>query len=93
MTVTDAAIQLFLNGHPNWEYRAHALHTTQTFATFRDAIDALVAIADEAERVNHHPGLVNEYTTLRIELTSHDVGAVTERDLTLADAIERIVRG
>jgi 4a-hydroxytetrahydrobiopterin dehydratase len=59
---------------------------------FRDAIAFVNAIADEAERLNHHPDMcIRRYRTVELRLTSHDAGGVTKRDLALARAIEALV--
>ncbi len=43
-----------------------------------------------AERFDHHPDIDIRYKTVRILLTSHDSGGVTERDANLAKEIEAI---
>ncbi len=40
---------------------------------------------------NHHPRLIVEYHALTVELSSHDVGAVTDRDLDLAQWINAMI--
>lgn len=87
MRLESPAINRFIAEHPNWRYADHALHATFTFATFRDAVEAFMTIARQAEVADHHPDLTNRYTTLTIALTSHDAGGVTERDLELARQI------
>jgi 4a-hydroxytetrahydrobiopterin dehydratase len=54
---------------------------------FRDFIEAfafMTAVALKAEKMNHHPEWANVYSRVDVRLTSHDVGAVTERDFKLA---------
>ncbi|MEH6408523.1 MAG: 4a-hydroxytetrahydrobiopterin dehydratase, partial [Leeuwenhoekiella sp.] len=50
-------------------------------------------IAFEAELQNHHPDWTNVYNELKISLSSHDAGGVTERDFKLAHTIESIIGG
>ena len=45
-------------------------------------------VADLAEAHNHHPDMHIEYKRVTLTLWSHDVGAVTKRDLRLAHAID-----
>ena len=40
----------------------------------------------------HHPDLLLSYSSLTIYLTSHDVGGVTLRDITLAKKIDDIIK-
>jgi 4a-hydroxytetrahydrobiopterin dehydratase len=88
MTLNEHTITAFIADHPHWTYSEDALHTTRTFATFMDALAAINTVAHEAEAANHHPDLFNSYTTVTIRLTSHDTGAVTDRDVALAAAID-----
>lgn len=59
---------------------------------FRQAVDLLNRIADEADRLDHHPDMaIENWNHVRISTWSHDVGSVTERDARLAAAIQRIL--
>ncbi len=61
------------------------------FADFRAAIAAMVEIAFEADKLNHHPEWSNVYNRLHVELTTHDTGGITDKDRQLAAAIDKIV--
>jgi 4a-hydroxytetrahydrobiopterin dehydratase len=56
------------------------------FPTFMDAIGFVVTVAENAERLNHHPDIDVRYTTIRLEVWTHDQGGLTELDLQLAAA-------
>lgn len=52
----------------------------------------VLKIAQLADAANHHPDmLLHQWNQLRIELFSHDVQAVTERDYALAAQIEALL--
>ncbi|WP_448631608.1 VOC family protein [Cellulomonas soli] len=52
---------------------------------------ALVArVADAADRLDHHPDVVLRYGRVVVTTTSHDVGALTSRDVALAAAVSAI---
>jgi 4a-hydroxytetrahydrobiopterin dehydratase len=57
------------------------------------AVIALVnRVAEAAEAANHHPDiLVHGWNGLRLTLSTHSEGGVTEADLALADAIDALV--
>lgn len=60
---------------------------------FREAIRLVSAIAEVAEAEDHHPDLhLTGYRRLRIELTTHAVGGLTENDFILAAKIDALPR-
>ena len=67
-----------------------ALERRFTFADFSAAFAFLARVALHAEKVDHHPEFTSVWSRVDFRLTSHDSGGVTERDVALADAIDRI---
>lgn len=67
-----------------------ALVRTFTFRDFGEAFGFLARVALHAEKVDHHPEFTNVWNRVDFRLTSHDAGAVTERDRALAEAINLI---
>ena len=47
-------------------------------------------VADAAEQANHHPDIDIRYNTITMALVSHDSGGVTQRDVRMAGAINKI---
>jgi 4a-hydroxytetrahydrobiopterin dehydratase len=74
-----------------WERRDDRLHREFVFANFREAFGFMTQVALLAEKADHHPDWSNSWNRVVIDLTSHDTGAVTERDLALAEAINLLV--
>ena len=68
-----------------------ALYTEFEFDNFKNCMSAVMRIAFECEKLNHHPDWSNVYNLLKIKLTTHDAGGVTELDFKLAKSIEEIV--
>ena len=73
---------------PSWSEREGKLHREVRFESFRDAFAFMTRVAFEAETMNHHPDWSNSYSTVVIDLSSHDVGGISERDFRLAAAID-----
>jgi len=70
-----------------------ALTRTLKFKDFREAFAFLTRVAMHAEKVDHHPEFTNVWNRVDFRLTSHDAGGVTERDIKLAQAINRLAGG
>ena len=60
---------------------------------FAEAWRFMEGVAAEAERLNHHPDWSNSWNEVIVQLRSHDAGAVTDRDLELARAIDDVLAG
>lgn len=57
-----------------------------------EVAELVLQIAQLADAANHHPDmLLHKWNQLRIELFSHDVKAITERDYALAAQIEALL--
>ena len=70
-----------------------ALHRRLTFKDFSEAFAFLTRVAMHAEKVDHHPEFTCVWNRVDFRLTSHDSGGVTERDIELAQAIDRLAGG
>lgn len=66
---------------------------TYSFDSFGDAMRFMAAVAPVIERLDHHPEWQNVQNQVWVELTTHDAGGVTARDLELADAMEKAASG
>ena len=50
----------------------------------------MTQVALLAEKHDHHPNWSNVYNVVTVEFTSHDVGALTDRDTKMAEAINKL---
>ena len=69
---------------PGWTRRGDTISRTRVFATFRDAVDFVVAVARVAEAADHHPDIDIRYNRVTLALTTHDAGGLTVNDFALA---------
>lgn len=67
-----------------------ALEKSFRFKDFSEAFAFLTRVAMHAEKVDHHPEFTNVWNRVDFRLTTHDADGVTERDLKLAAAIDRM---
>lgn len=76
---------------PGWSAAAGRLVRTAKFASFEDAIAFMARSAFEAARLDHHPDWSNSYRSVRIELTTHEAGGLSDLDFELASRMNRIM--
>ena len=60
------------------------------FKDFSEAFGFLTRVAMHAEKADHHPEFTNVWNRVDFRLTTHDTDSVTDRDLKLASAIEKL---
>lgn len=80
-----------MNVPAGWEVHNGRLHREFTFGDFSSAWAFMSRVALLAERAGHHPDWSNSWNKVVIDLVSHDVHAVTERDQQLALAINELL--
>ena len=78
-------------GCPAWSGDGDGIRRTVELPSFRDAVAAIVRIADVAEEMDHHPDIDLRWRTLHLTLVSHSAGGVTELDLELARRIDALL--
>jgi 4a-hydroxytetrahydrobiopterin dehydratase len=75
-----------------WKKEKNRLKKTFKFKDFVHAFSFMTKVALVAEKMNHHPTWTNTYNVVQVELSTHDAGdVVTEKDHTLAKAIDKLV--
>lgn len=74
-----------------WERSGGRLRRRFEFVDFAEAFAFMTRVAAIAEELDHHPDWSNSYNTVDIELTSHDVGTLTDRDFDLASRINSLL--
>ncbi len=82
-----------LRAHSGWELidDASRIRKHWQVADFMAGIDFFNRIAELAEAEDHHPDLHLEgYRNVRVELSTHAIGGLSENDFILAAKIDRL---
>lgn len=90
-TLSADEVAAALEQLPEWSGDTDGLRRTVQLPSFRGAVAAIVAIADVAEEMDHHPDVDLRWRTLHLVLVTHSAGGVTELDLELARRIDALV--
>lgn len=88
--LTDEQVQDGLGRLPGWAREGDQITKEFQFDGFGGAIAFVVAIAFRAEKADHHPDLDIRYNRVRVALSTHNEGGLTEKDLALAGEVESI---
>jgi 4a-hydroxytetrahydrobiopterin dehydratase len=86
--LSDAEIEQRLDGS-QWRREGDAIVRDFELADFVAAIELVRRVAGEAEAANHHPDiLVHGWNKVRLTLSTHSAGGLTEADFALAERID-----
>ena len=69
-----------------------AIRKKFTFKDFNEAFGFMARAALVAEKLDHHPEWFNVYNRVEVTLATHDAGGVTQRDVELAQTMDRLAR-
>jgi 4a-hydroxytetrahydrobiopterin dehydratase len=75
---------------PDWRFFLKRLHARFSTGSFTAGLELVTRITEAAEAAGHHPDVVLTYPMVELTLVSHDVGAVTSRDVDLARQVSAI---
>ncbi len=89
--LNDSELQHELKNLSGWSLLNGKLHKVFQFASFVEAFGFMAKVALVAEAMNHHPEWFNVYNRVVIDLTTHDAGGISMRDLELAAKIDGFV--
>ena len=76
----------------HWVIEDGKLTQTFKFKSFIRAFGWMSQIAIWAEKLNHHPEWSNVYNKVEVQLTTHDVGGISELDFKLAEKMELFLK-
>jgi 4a-hydroxytetrahydrobiopterin dehydratase len=88
--LSDAQIAQHLQG-AEWRRDGPAIVRERKFADFASAIAFVDRVAEAAEAANHHPDiLVHGWNNVRLTLSTHSEGGLTEADFALAASLDEL---
>ena len=81
----------FIEKNPSWIIDNKTIKKEFKFDNFIDAFGFMSKVALVSERMDHHPNWQNTYNKVKIELTTHDKGGITNNDIKLAESIDKLI--
>lgn len=90
--LSDSEIERALMHLPGWARDGDQIVKWYELRSFPATIEVVGRIATAAEAADHHPDLDIRYRRLRVVLSTHDSGGITQKDIDLATEIEGLAR-
>jgi 4a-hydroxytetrahydrobiopterin dehydratase len=75
-----------------WSFENNQIHCDYHFGDFKEALDFVNKVGVEAEKMDHHPDIfLHSWNKVKISLSTHSEGGITEKDFRLAGIIDNLV--
>lgn len=88
----DETITAALATLPHWRREGDHLTRSLVFRDFSEAFGFMARVALLCERNDHHPDWSNCWNRVHLQLTTHETGGISARDLALAQGIEQLLQ-
>ena len=87
----DRTIDERLGARPAWRREGDEIVTDRKLTDFAAAMQFVNAVAEAAEVANHHPDiLLHGWNRVRLSVTNHSAGGLTQADFDLAATIDAL---
>jgi len=86
----DPEIERRLGDLPGWEREGEAITKTFERGDFVGSVRFIDSLVEPAESMNHHPDLEISWNEVKVSITNHAEGGLTEADFALAGEIEAL---
>ncbi|MCH7568818.1 MAG: 4a-hydroxytetrahydrobiopterin dehydratase [Nanoarchaeota archaeon] len=74
----------------NWSLEDNTIVKISEFKDFKEALDFVNKVGEIAEKHGHHPDIIINYNKVRLILTTHSSGGLTEKDFEVAKEIDSL---
>jgi 4a-hydroxytetrahydrobiopterin dehydratase len=88
--LTEAEISSAMTQLTGWAVVNGKLQKKWKFTDFIAAMGFITKVAMVAEKMDHHPEIFNVYNQVTIDLTTHDAGGISAKDVELAKKIDAL---
>jgi len=88
--LSDEQIKKELANLPGWSIVNGKLHKDFVFKDFIEAFGFMCTASLHIEKMNHHPEWFNVYNKVKVDLTTHDAGGITQNDINLARTLNSL---
>jgi len=88
--IAQSDIKVMMKRIPEWETDKKSIERTFEFDDFAQAVDFVNAVAEIADEEGHQPDIDIRWNKVRLELSTHSEGGLTDLDFHLAEKIDTL---
>jgi 4a-hydroxytetrahydrobiopterin dehydratase len=88
--LSDEQIESGLSGLDGWSREGEAIVREFDRGDFVGSVRFVDAIVEPAEEMGHHPDLEISWSTVKVTITTHSEGGLTDADFELARRIDQL---
>jgi len=88
--LSENEIAEYLSNLEGWGHEGNRIVKQFKFKNFVESMGFVTKVAILAQRVDHHPDILIEYSKVTITLSTHSEGGLTEKDFNLASEIQEV---
>ncbi len=85
--ISAEKIELKIKNLTGWKFKKDGIEKEFKFTDFNEAFAFLTRVALLSEKLNHHAEWSGVYNKVKLRLTTHDAGGLTQKDVTMAGEI------
>jgi 4a-hydroxytetrahydrobiopterin dehydratase len=88
--LSEAELAKELEAIPEWQIREGMLHRDFKFSDFAETFAFMTKVALLSEKQDHHPNWSNAYNKLSIDLFTHSLGGISQKDFDWAHSVSKL---
>ncbi len=88
--LNEAEIAAEMEKAPLWKREGREIKRIFQFGAFMESIRFVNAIAEAAEKADHHPDILVQYSKVTLRLSTHDCDGLSPRDFALAKVADEL---
>ena len=88
--LNDDQIRERLEGLEGWEREGESIKKEFKLEDFKGSVDFVNRLTPVAEEMNHHPDLEISWNTVKVSISTHSEGGLTENDFELAGKVDTL---
>jgi len=88
--IAQSDIKTMMKRVPEWDTNKKQIERTFEFDDFNQAVDFVNAVAEIADEEEHHPDIDIRWNKVRVALSTHSEGGLTDLDFHVAEKIDTL---